>query len=354
MIFGTFGIYRYILAFLVMAGHVGPHNLQYINAYAVFAFFMLSGYIVSFILQNHYLLLRHGIWKYAVNRALRIYPSYWIVLGFSCWLSGCYPNQTFGYPHNIDWLRNMLWWGTNIFALTSILPVTEPYSLVYVNWSLSNEIVYWALMPLLLINKRIRIITVFAAVCYTLIIVMHIAFYKEDNGYYRYFSPFAASLPFCIGMILFMAKSKHHTVIPHTSYLIPHTSYLIPHTLGGVAILAFLVLTFGSQLLFNNLYNGFYIAMIINALIIGYLSQIDQRKIPALLQKIDSFCGHLTYPLFLLHIPTALLISAYFPSIKPQTVPSLFYTFLLSNIFALLLYYTVEIPVNRLRQILRC
>lgn len=40
-----FGVYRTALALLVVAGHLGP--LEHVGPYAVFAFYVLSGYLMT-------------------------------------------------------------------------------------------------------------------------------------------------------------------------------------------------------------------------------------------------------------------------------------------------------------------
>src|ERR1700678_2524825 len=77
-VFGVFGIYRYILATMVMTAHSAPLIWLFVGTYAVRAFFVLSGYVVCYILHNDYLRQEKGVWKYAINRALRIYPTYWL------------------------------------------------------------------------------------------------------------------------------------------------------------------------------------------------------------------------------------------------------------------------------------
>lgn len=69
-----FGTYRLILAFMVVFLHLA--GWPGFGEYAVFTFFCLSGYLMTFIMQQNYGYSSQGVKKYVVARALRIYPLY--------------------------------------------------------------------------------------------------------------------------------------------------------------------------------------------------------------------------------------------------------------------------------------
>src|SRR5438105_2580714 len=71
-----FGTYRTILALFVVASHLG--GIPGFAGYAVFGFYILSGYLMTFILQVNYGYSWSGVLKYAANRFLRIFPLYWV------------------------------------------------------------------------------------------------------------------------------------------------------------------------------------------------------------------------------------------------------------------------------------
>lgn len=79
-----FGTYQALLALMVVGQHIG--GLPRIGSYAVFGFYALSGYLMTFIMQNNYGYSRFGIGKYALNRFLRIYPIYWVSIAVSALL----------------------------------------------------------------------------------------------------------------------------------------------------------------------------------------------------------------------------------------------------------------------------
>ena len=69
-----FGTYRLILAFMVIFLHLA--GWPGFGEYAVFTFFCLSGFLMTFIINENYGHTKEGRKKYLFNRLLRIYPLY--------------------------------------------------------------------------------------------------------------------------------------------------------------------------------------------------------------------------------------------------------------------------------------
>ena len=76
-----FGLYRTLLALMVVGLHLG--GIPKIGAYAVFGFYCLSGYLMTFIVLENYGSTVSGILRYAGNRFLRIYPMYFVSIIFT-------------------------------------------------------------------------------------------------------------------------------------------------------------------------------------------------------------------------------------------------------------------------------
>jgi len=55
----------------------------FIGFYMVFGFFVLSGYLMTFIMHKKYGYSVRGVGAYALNRFLRIYPLYWACFVFA-------------------------------------------------------------------------------------------------------------------------------------------------------------------------------------------------------------------------------------------------------------------------------
>src|SRR4051812_18616989 len=76
------GLFRLLLALSVVMGHAGPIlGMSLFSApVAVGTFFVLSGFYMSLVMNEKYSGLEHGVRVFYINRFLRLYPSYLVVL----------------------------------------------------------------------------------------------------------------------------------------------------------------------------------------------------------------------------------------------------------------------------------
>ena len=115
-----FGFYRTFLALLVVAHHL--LNLTIIGHYAVHGFFILSGYLMTFVMHNSYGYRIEGKIFFAINRILRLFPIYWFVLFLSILI--------------------IMYWGEEsssqyrqfIFLPNSFSAIFQNFSLIYLHW----------------------------------------------------------------------------------------------------------------------------------------------------------------------------------------------------------------------------
>ena len=75
-----FGAWRLFLASLVAASHLWEGMILGYAAYAVWGFFVLSGFLMTFVLTNKYGFDGAGLRTYAFNRFMRIFPLYWLAV----------------------------------------------------------------------------------------------------------------------------------------------------------------------------------------------------------------------------------------------------------------------------------
>ena len=144
-----FGAWRLFLAMLVAMSHLWAGMLPGPAAYAVWGFFVLSGYLMTYVLQTKYGFSAGGIQRYARNRMLRIYPGFWVACLAGAlvlfWLEtqgidARKLNPSFGMPNG--WLE----WG----FVTTLLPAFPRWNApVPVANALSVEIGYYILVVLL-------------------------------------------------------------------------------------------------------------------------------------------------------------------------------------------------------------
>jgi peptidoglycan/LPS O-acetylase OafA/YrhL len=78
-----FGLFRYILSLIVVQGHLAPLFGKFQGVYAVFGFYALSGYLITLVVNQKYGFSLDGLKKFFINRILRLYPVYLILISFS-------------------------------------------------------------------------------------------------------------------------------------------------------------------------------------------------------------------------------------------------------------------------------
>lgn len=333
-----FGTYRLILALMVVALHIG--GVPLIGAYAVFGFYALSGYLMTYIMHRNYGFTVQGVCKYALNRFLRIYPMYWISIAFSAGLvfavgesySSQYHEDIF-YPHTlVELLRN-------IFLF---FPGRESPRLTPPAWALTVEIFFYICIGLgLSINKRVVVGWLVASVLYHVIIIV-----AQLGWEPRYFTIAAASLPFATGALIYHYGRE---AVDFISRVIP----ILMHRYSPLALLLLLLVNWllgymlgGAKSVF------FYTSYVITALEVVLLAQA--KELPFISKKFDKFMGDLSYPLYLIHYQVALIVMVSLQKMgyainRPDLVllfVSTPFILLLSWIFAI----TLEAPIELVRE----
>lgn len=198
----SFGSWRFFLAFLVVISHLWVGMIHGPAAYAVWGFYVLSGYLMTKILRDKYGFNRKGILSYAHNRFLRIMPLYYIaffigiitivVLAKDFDLHKV--NGQFGIPNSIEnW----------IFSLT-LIPLFQVGNIpVPVANALGIEVGAYILIPLLAKYRSNAWIVAIIA----LILNWNYGFTLESFGT-RYATFLPCLLPFAIGSLLAHYKDK--------------------------------------------------------------------------------------------------------------------------------------------------
>jgi len=91
------GIFRYILALMVTLSHLWTGLAGWSGVGAVFGFYVISGYLMTSVLNQSYGFTPQGLGRYALNRFLRIFPTYWFVLLFAVIVVATIPSGA-GWP----------------------------------------------------------------------------------------------------------------------------------------------------------------------------------------------------------------------------------------------------------------
>jgi len=284
-----FGTYRLILAFMVVFLHLA--GWPAFGEYAVFTFFCLSGYLMTFIMQENYGYEREGRKKYFFNRLLRIYPLYL----FACLLS-LIVILGLGETYTSHLIFNLKYPDTVIGSISNLfLFITDHKNIALVPpaWALTVEILYYLLIGLgISKTKQITWLWFIFSIIYTLVInIINVEWW--DWGY---FHPLAASLPFSVGALLYHYKAELSQRFRAFSTL---------YTASGLFALV-LLNWYANYKLNTGLTYGFYINSMLNIVLLIVLTNLQITNKRWL--KYDKALGDLSYPIYLMHWTVAVIV----------------------------------------------
>jgi peptidoglycan/LPS O-acetylase OafA/YrhL len=333
-----FGTYRALLAVMVVLLHYG--FVPYSGQYAVFGFFILSGYLMTFIMQNNYGYSWRGILGYSLNRFLRIYPLYWV----SCLLSllvllSLDPLYTSDFNQNYFLPKTLTQWFRNI---TLIIGFNGPGVLISPAWALTVELFFYLCIGLGISRNRIATITWFTiSLFYTLFLVLNGASFDA-----RYHTIGAASLPFSTGAVIYHWRDK----------LRRQLGLLANHDFSPAMLFVLLIINWAVAKLTGNLsLLGFYINYAICSVIM--ITLFHRKTLPLVSRKTDNWLGALSYPIYLIHYPLAFLFLSIYKKLGLGFEGPSILVFFISLPFLVLLSWlmavTVERPVELLRSIIK-
>lgn len=325
-----FGTYRLYLALCVASIHFGAAD--FIGCYAVFGFFVLSGYLMSLTLNKRYLSLPYGRLRFLLNRAMRIYPLYWLTVLMAALYAAYVPtSENIFMPHTLlHWIQNI-----TTIGMVSLDGAYHIPNLNSVAWSLSSEIIFWCVLAVLW-PSRLRVYLFFAvAVGYT-------AYLMLANGVYnfpiRYNNPLSAALPFAVGAGVYLLKEK---------------GIIISSRVGApLLVITLLAMTVGDKVFYNIILDGWYGVMLLNALVIFYLAGIKPKA--GWPEKLDRGCGDLSYPFFISHWLVGVVLKTHvITTIPPRSWEFFICLVPITLAVAALLHYAVVRPIESWRRSVR-
>lgn len=299
-----FGLFRLYLALAVVAHHV--LRIPTIGNAAVFAFFTLSGFLMTNILARTYGYSPNGVVAYLVNRSLRLLPSYWVAIGLSLLFIVIVGepfahsfNRAFGIPDSAaSWAMN----GTMIFP--ALRPADIEPRLFPIVWTLTIELFYYVLMGLGATRTKLTSMAMFA-----LGAAYHLYGVATGQPFEFHYSTLpAGALPFAAGALTYHYRDAlvrmlgrkptvmllaHMAVLAAAAFAYAVDVHLFHHGLEGRASL------------------GIDLANLVAAIAISVLT-IGALYRPAhylLSEKLDTALGKYSYPFYLLHLQTAMVVS---------------------------------------------
>jgi len=320
-----FGIYRFILASIVVFVHVWRIGFTAGGYAAVFSFYVISGYLMTLILNEQYGFSVRGIVRFLLNRALRIYPRYWVSMIGTGIIAFLYPWMCWQIFHSTifpkspaDVIMNIAIFGLNHNGLYRLLPQA---------WSLYVELSFYVLMALVLSRKKwITSVWFAASVVWTI--------YANMAGMSivgRYYTLIAGSLPISSGALLYHYRDSLGRPGKWTIWVC-----------GALYVASLAVST-----IYDDLGICLYVWVLLGMITVASLKDLRPQRI----MGFDKFFGDLSYPIYVSHAFVALLVlRAFWPNVPQHRGFDFFLmTYGYTIIFSYALHRFVELPVQYLR-----
>ena len=337
-----FGILRTFLAFWVVAAHL--LGVPLVGPYAVFSFYVLSGFLMTTVMHDRYGYTAAGRAAYAVSRILRLYPAYWITAGLTLLLLVSLGQDAVQRHHpGIDFPKTP-WQTIQNATMLFLAPFpNEVYPrLCPPAWALTVELVFYALIAAG-ISRTPRRTLLWAALSLGYVLVSHAL---GLGSHYRYVPIPAASLPFAVGSLVYFSKDALSRVLVRARLAAPLPWILLLTT--NAALFASLRRTTGPSFVSEF---GLYAGTAITAILVAVLVH---RPLPLISPSWDRGIGRFSYPLYLCHWQMAVIASRLLPG-EPTFGPgergltAFAVTTLLALAYSAGIAMLVDAPIDRFR-----
>ena len=316
------GILRFLLAISVVLNHsssIFGFNLVG-GQVAVQAFYIISGFYMSLILNEKYIGINNSYKLFITNRLLRLYPLYWIVFLFTVLISIVvivYSNGTkFGYFDNyvlyfekMDIVSLIFLVFTNLFLFlqdtvmflgldtitgdlffTSDFHNTSPmlYQFLFIPqaWTIGVEITFYLIAPFIVRQKLINIFILILLSISLRVLLSNYGF-NADPWSYRFFP--TELVFFLLGIIAYHIYKKYQFRKVNKIYLIS-----ILTLITGITIIYS----------FINLEWKYYYYLFLFFISLPFIFILTKKW------KRDAYIGELSYPIYISHMFMLTILSA--------------------------------------------
>lgn len=275
------GTWRFFLAVLVAISHLWEGMIHGPAAYAVWGFFILSGYLMTYVLCFKYGTSKIGLRDYAFNRFLRIYPAYAVAVVAGALTLYVLPkidvfpsalNPQFLSPHTtIEWLSNIF-----------LLPISTPGLFVPVAGALAVEVGAYVLMPLMAVNRSA------AWLGFILSAALNLKYGLGLDSFGERYSGF---------LTCFMAFSTGSLLSQYSELLSWFRAPRLSPTLWVLHCLIWLWFPYWPWTY------GLYASLLLSAWVVLSLAPVKQSRV-------DQWLGDMSYPIYLFHTTAAIWLVA--------------------------------------------
>lgn len=317
------GTFRLVLALLVALSHVDV-RIAGLNpgVVAVVCFYLISGYVMTGLLRDHYPSMRR-IPHFYGDRALRIFPQYLVVAGLTLAWFLIVGEHTAFLKHGPQW--------SDFLANATVVPLnyymfngSDSFTLIPPAWSLGAEIQFYLLMPFILLWQLRR-----SALAIGIMVFVAAAWGWLNTDTYGYRLLPGVLTFFLLGSVLYDACFRPDK----------RDKYIVIFVMIGAAIGVLTLARFDHLMLPYN--RETFVGILIGMPVLYWLGRLPQHWL-------DNRLGDLSYGVFLNHFFIQWVLIG-----TPVGVSALIKYLVMSLILSAVVQYLFERPVLRWRHGLR-
>jgi len=292
-----FGLLRFFLSYLVVLSHLtGSIYAMHFGYYAVRAFFVVSGFLMTAALQEVY---RFDGVRFWTSRLLRLLPLYYLICLFTLAVVVQLPIEAEHYHLRWRLDGSLSHWGVEGIMNLMVLPLqyaAPEFRLVPPYWSIAIELEMY-LVLYLIAARNIH--------CALGLLAAGVAFHVIDGlfglpWHTRYFTAAGAMMPYAYGaLIYFLGQQGLLRVTPRAAAL-AFLLWLANMALAGWLLPEFYV--YGTGYYLNDL------------VFVAVVAGLAQRPFSGAMARCDRALGEIAYPVFLSQWLVGFLVAlAFFP-----------------------------------------
>jgi peptidoglycan/LPS O-acetylase OafA/YrhL len=286
-----FGTFRFALALMVVVTHVG--GIEVVAGIAVWGFFMLSGFLMTGVLNCKYGFRASGLRAFTTSRAIRLLPTYWLMLAatailathFGAQLDARQINEALVFPDTVrEMLANLFIVGHTVLGIGRIALALSPSA-----WAIDVEILMYACSCIFLARSErvartsaLLLMLVFPLLWVGAKLVMRQGFIEIGNQLTYSFLP-AALLPYAIGSWVWFVRDR----LPLRWCSATVAALAVAATLACILVVSRYSVT-----------AAYVLTLPCLAVIILRLSRLRGAGLVA---RIDDLLGRMSYPIYLSH-----------------------------------------------------
>lgn len=336
---------RFFFAFCVFLSHLSflkeDENFKdlFTNLFSegflgVSFFFILSGFILALNYREKFKNNTITLKKFYIARLARIYPLFFFTMVASI-------------PVLFSSVKILIY---NAFLLQSYIPDKEYYfSYNAPSWSISDEMFFYALFPILIsisykFKSIYKIILCIAFV--SVIFLMNIFLPEEKTHYWLYISPFIRVFDFILGIFLFdvclYIKEKKLNLHKNTHSFLEVFAFII--------LIVFLLLKNHFEIHYRySLYYWLPMCLIILTSASTFISNKKSLVTSILSQRTLVYLGEISFSFYLIHYLVIIFVSKHngFMGVHLQSTSLAFMMFIITLITSIFAFEKIEKPFNK-------